>query len=407
MTQQTLFNEGSFIKETKDVINANFTELYNSLNGSQYFKLLPRTASKVAKIRAGVTSGTNGIDGQFKVGILGDSTTAGAGAGSGGTNNITGARAKNIVVQLSNILNSSGLTSRHSTFMGDQFTVTPYGNNTSYPSYDPRLSFAGGASIVGNANFRSAGGIYFRLGVGASMTFDPAIAWDTAVIYTADDAAGSATFSLGNASSITNSSITNVATSISTLKQQISTITKATTTLIFTRSSGNPDFRGAWLYDSTVPAVNIFGLGAYGLKLSTEAAGNGTSCPYTTAIASDLYDLLFVDMSINDMGAGLTSVDTYMTALTSVVNAQRATGGDAVVCTPNCCDPTAVPLYASYLSAIRSYCNTNSIALVDNWDQQGSYTTTNTNGLMYDTIHPNAAGYSDKAQRFAKVILNA
>lgn len=382
-----------------------------------YYERLPKLAAGVARVRAGDTSPANG--GQYKVGLLGDSTSTSAGAGTAQTGDataLTGARANGIAALLKKILNETyGITTRDSAFMGDQLVwsgiTAPLTPSTFYPSYDSRVAFGSNTACITNANFRALGGLYFRMTSGGTITFTPGIEFDRMVAYLTASNTGTGTLTVGNAASVTNGSISNThtgvqATDIANLRQQIATIAaKANTTAIYTRSTGNFDVRGLWCYPSDIPGINLFQLGAYGQKLSVEAAGNGTSCPYTTAIASDLYDLLIIDMSINDMGAGLVPVATHMAALQSVVAAQIATGGEVIICTPNVCNPANVPLYLDYLAAYRSYTAANNYVLIDHWDEQGSYAIANANGLCFDPVsHLKGPGYADKMQRVAKVI---
>lgn len=345
--------------------------------------------SKLAKIRTGLTTGTNGIDGQLRIGIVGDSTTMGAGAGTG-TVGTTGARPKCVGRQLVSQFTQQGIAARADTFMGDQGYFNVSGSITGYPLYDPRVTFGGTTGIYPNASYRSLGGIYFQLKAASdTLTFTPENSWDTAVIYYENGSAGVATMSLGNAAAISGGSTvttTNSGGAFSFGKRTI-TITKASTSLIFTQTSGTPVIRGVWCYDSTTPSVNIFNLGIFGEQLSVVQ-------PFASpAFSADVYDAIIINMSINDIGAGV-SVDAYISALNTLVTNARATGADVLLATTsvtNRADSVVLP----YVVAIMNYAYVNGLQVIDLYSRMGAFSKANTNGLMYDNLHPSAPGYQD------------
>ena len=361
---------------------------------------LPKLRAKLANIRAGLTTGTNGINGQLRLGIIGDSTTVGAGAGSGGVTNLNGARSKNVVVALAQALNSMGVPTIHDTFMGDQYVFGADASLTGYPNYDPRVTLTGTAGIYPDTNYSALGGIYFQLKAGTdSLTFTPGNAWDTAVIYYDNGAAGVANLTLGNAGAITGgTTLTTVATGNLALAQQTITITKAATSLVFTRSSGAPVIRGVWCYDSTTPRVNLFGLGEYGLKLTTEFNR------YGTALATDLYDAVIINMSINDANSvGPSGLTAYINALTTLVTFCRVYNIDVMVATTSAVT-TASSTVALYCNAITNFAVANNVPIIDLNTRMGGYTVANSTGLMNDGLHPNASGYQDIASAYANMI---
>jgi len=365
---------------------------------------LPLYRAKLAKIRAGLTTGTNGIDGQLKLGIIGDSTTMGAGAGTGGTTNTTNARPKCVARQLVGQFTQLGIAARADSFMGDQGYFNVGGSLTGYPSYDPRVAFTGTTGIYPNGAYRSLGGIYFQLKAASdTLTFTPENSWDTAVIYYENGATGVATMSLGNAGAITGGSTvttTNSGNAFSFGKQTI-TIAKAATSLIFTQTSGTPVIRGVWCYDSTTPSVNIFNLGIYGEQLNVIQ-------PFTTnAFASDLYDVVLINMSINDIGASVSD-SSYITALSALVSSARSAGTDVIVATTQPTQTTAIRTAAvvnAYWLAITNFCASSGIPVVDLNTRMGTYVSNNTNGLMFDALHPNAAGYQDIATAYGNLLI--
>jgi len=375
---------------------------------------LPKTTAKLAKIRAGKTTGTNGMDGQLRVGLVGDSTTTGAGAGTSGTTRLVNARQKNVVAALKGIINSRGVRCIDDSFIGDQFVAGTLGN-LAYPSYDPRVafSFTGLSAMFPNGAFRSLGGVFFYLPAATdSITFTPNQPWDTAVIYSVNCFAGTAALSINGGAStagITGDALITT-TNISKSSFATKTITKAKGSeslriggVTGALNTGGTPIRGAWLYDSTVPAVNLIGLGEYGLRLSQEYAISS----FAAAFLSDLYDLVVIDMSINDQNVGgMAALPDYLTALDNTVIAAKASGADVIICTPNSINVNQSTVDA-YNAAIINYALVNNIYLLDLNAEMGPFATANANSLMSDNLHPTDVGYQSKAVPLANLIATA
>jgi len=384
-----------------------------SLSGNSRSQL-PKTTAKLAKIRAGKTTGTNGIDGQLRVGMVGDSTTTGAGAGTSGITLLVNARQKNIVSAVKSIVNTKGVRCVDDSFMGDQFVSGTLGN-LAYPSYDPRVtfSFVGTSAMFPDGSYRSLGGIYFRLPAATdSITLTPNQPWDTARIHFVNCAVGAASLSIDGGASTTGiiggASVSATNISKSSFATKVITKVKGTESLRIGGVTGSPNtgalvFRGAWLYDSTVPAINLIGLGEYGLRLSQEFAISS----FAAAFLSDLYDLVVIDMAINDENiGGIAALPDYLTALDNAVLAAKASGADVIICTPNSINVTQSTVDA-YNAAIINYALVNNIYLLDLNSEMGSFATANANGLMSDSLHPTDVGYQSKAVPLANLLASA
>jgi len=383
------------------------------LNGNSRSQL-PKTTAKLAKIRAGKTTGTNGIDGQLRVGLVGDSTTTGAGAGTSGITLLVNARQKNIVAAVKGIVNTKGVRCIDDSFMGDQFVSSTLGN-LAYPSYDPRVafSFTGTTALFPDGSYRSLGGIYFRLPAATdSITLATSQPWDTARFHTVNCSVGTASLSIDGGLSTVGitggASISTTNISKSSFATKVITKVKGTESLRIGGVTGSPNtgatvFRGVWLYDSTVPAVNLIGLGEYGLRLSQEYAISS----FAAAFLSDLYDLVVINMSINDQNiGGVAALPDYLTALDNTVIAAKASGADVVICTPNCINVTQSTVDA-YNAAIINYALVNNIYLLDLNAEMGPFATANANGLMSDNLHPTEVGYQSEAVPLANLLASA
>lgn len=369
---------------------------------------LPKMTSKLAKIRLGKITGANGSDGQLRIGLPGDSTITGAGGGTG-AGLLVGARAKNVVAALKAQINKRGIRCIDDSIMGDQLTNTMLGN-VGYPQFDPRLAFTGTAGIFPNGNMRSLGGVYFRLNaLTDSMIFQPSEAWDTARIHTVNASAGAASMSINNGESTAgitgNTRITTTNIGQAAFASQVITKAKGMQALMIgnvagSANSGTPVIRGIEVWDSTTPAVNLIGLGEYGVRLSLEY----TSSAFQAAFLADQYDCIVIDMTINDINAGgLAALPAYLLALDQTVTAAKAAGSDVIICTPNSVNLTKSTVDA-YNAAIVNYALANNIYLLDINAEMGEFSAANANGLLADSLHPTDVGYQVKAVPLAQLI---
>ena len=126
--------------------------------------------AKVAAVRAGTGRGT--------LVTLGDSTSMGAGAGSGGTTNVNGAYPFSWPSQLSKLLNGFVGTNDNAV-MGDQGASV--GAGVAYGTYDTRVTLGAGwgESVAGNGTFGAA---LFTMGSG-NFAFAPGVSFDTLTVY--------------------------------------------------------------------------------------------------------------------------------------------------------------------------------------------------------------------------------
>lgn len=373
---------------------------------------LPKTRAKLANIRAGVTSGTNGINGQLKVGIIGDSTAMGAGAGTSGTNNTSAAYPNAIGSVLATQFGQLGIAAQTMNFMGDQGMFFCNSSTTGYPAYDTRVTFGGTTAIYPNGAYRSLGGIYFRLNASTDfLTFNPGAAWDTAVIFGENGSAGTCALSINGGTSTAGitgtTTVTTANTGAASFFTQTVTITKASATLQIgnvtgSLNTGNPVIRGVWCYDSTTPHANIFNLGTFSQKLSTEVS------LWNPAFAGDAYDLVIVyAMYINEITVnGLAGLAGYLTALQSLIATIQAAGSDVILCTAHQTSQTQSTIDA-YCNGVRAFAAANNIPLIDVAQRTGSYTVMNANGLMQSSVHMTAAGYQDVATALGNYLIRA
>lgn len=122
---------------------------------------------------------------------------------------------------------------------------------------------------------------------------------------------------------------------------------------------------------------------------------------------SHLYtpDLVVMSFGVNEaLNEGL-SVSTYKSQFETLAAKYQALGANIMMLVEP--QPQGVPLatWQGFAAAQYEISETLGARMVDILDRWGDYTTASANGLMSDTIHPNATGYSDEAYAVRQLIL--
>lgn len=102
--------------------------------------------------------------GQAFIGLFGDSTTLGAGAGSG-AKGLVAAATSSPSAKMAEYLTSVGIPAADNCFFGEGL-IQAY-QSTNYSAYDTRFAVAGTASYYGNGQQTSLGGIMWQLNASA------------------------------------------------------------------------------------------------------------------------------------------------------------------------------------------------------------------------------------------------
>lgn len=359
---------------------------------------------KLRKLYAGVARVLSG-QGQCFIGLIDDSTGVGAGAGTGGKGLIS-ARVGSPTAQLASLLTSMGVPASDDSWFGEHLIEAFQG--VTRAQYDTRFTVSGGAAYYTNGAFQSLGGIPFRLNsTGKAVNFTPAIQVDTAKIYYANRFTG-ATFDVTFAGGA--SLGTTAAAGGNTIGSVTKTFTKGSGALSISWVSGDNAILGAICYDSTTPRVNVINLSCYGDKLTTTYGyANNVNADFRGGAALSVLglDACIVGMTINNENQdGAAGVDAYKTALTKVCNDVVAAGADLILSTPHKIGTAAQTggVCDLYIAAIRDVAAQFDAPVIDLYQRIDDYSTFNTLGLYFDTLHLTTVGYRAKAQEFARVL---
>ncbi|SDC46609.1 SGNH/GDSL hydrolase family protein [Nocardioides lianchengensis] len=342
-------------------------------------KHLRKARARLAAARAGV--------GTFSWAMVGDSTAAGVGAAVATTS--LPALVASLLSARGVLLTSSGLAlGTYGTINDVRVTKT---GTWGARSGDANMAFTvtGGDKIV--FAFTATDGIQLQLFFGRKSTAF------TVKIDGADITGGTLTGATRSGATITPDNTEALGTYVSpALSGGAHTIEVTLTT-----GTGNRlEVIGAeQVRSGTGLRMMNFGVGS--TKIAALAA-TGTNwfknghLPVAAAPAGFAADLVSLDMEINDATPGsATMVATYKADYQTAIDRLRANGADLILHTSNPCNGYD---FTAYTKAIYELADTNDLPVIDFQDRWATYTSANGYGLMSDNLHPNASGYTEKAQ---------
>lgn len=347
---------------------------------------LPKWRAAIAKVRAGTARG--------RIVLCGDSTTAGAQAGSGGTLNYNGAFAKNYPRAFGVLLNKAVTTSDNS-FICDQ------AQNVAYGTYDPRVTLGTGwtaaqSSISGNMfKFTTGGG-------SGTLAFTPAGQIDTIkVVYYTTTGQGTMAVNVDGGSTL---ATVNAGAAGNVVTTQTISCTKGSHTInMVANNNGNIFMLGIIAYDSTAPAVDLVQCGASGSKAITWDNNSFAWSPLTVMpiLAPDLFVL---NLTINDSNTP-TDLATYTSQMQAIITQMKTTSDVLLmVGAPSSTTQATNGTLDSYVSALKSLAVSNGIGLLNIKTRWVSYAVTNPLLPYGDTLHPTSPGYQDIALALANAL---
>lgn len=363
----------------------------NALFTARCFKnFKPSNTRKLRNALARVRAGT----GRMTIACLGDSTTAGTGANTGGSGQV-GAYAYAYPAALKTLLNTKLAAAVDGSMWG-------HANNdvVAYGTYDPRVSVGTGWTTDSTAGIAP---FWINSTTTNALAFTPPEQCDTAVIwYVRNTGQGQFTINVDGGAALATVDSSGTAAVLS----QTVTFTKGAHTINIARNGtgGAAYIIGVHSYDSTAPSISVWNWGWHGSTAAVWSLQGAQGRP-ATAIAAIAPDVVICNIGINDMG---TSVATFQTNLQTIVTKALA-GGDCILVVP-VPSSTAVHPQAdqdAVRSAILAVAATNDLPVIDLSLDFESYTQANTSGWMFDTLHPNKLGYADVASLMAKALLTA
>jgi len=351
---------------------------------------------------AAVSGGT----GYAKIGLLGDSTMAGAKAGTAGaakraTSPVTFLRDRLLATQSRPVIASN--------WIGDQrFAVT---NSIDPYTFDTRLSQPDGAGFIATSGATpiSVGGSLLVNTATANRTgFLPEIPTDTTDVYYAVNT------TLGAFSIARNGGGTvqvNQAGTSGMGKTTYSSPLNSVDPIYLARTSGGAYVIGMDSYNSAIKSVRLFGLGWSGGRAADWAGTLTGFDPLNGLLALNL-DLVVARFGTNDIsnpGATTTSTNAtaYQASINKILDALLTAGTDVILATHYPMNTSVTPqaVQDTYAGYVRSIAATRGLKVHDTYARVGTWAAANTDGKMYDNLHPNAAGYQDDAAALATLVM--
>lgn len=333
----------------------------------------------VANVRSGAKRAT--------IAVIGDSTTMGAGAGSGGSGGLTAAYPHGFVAALAARLSDYVPTSFQSICGGQASLV-------SYPTYDTRVTLGAGWTTSGGGTI---GATFFAFANGSAteLTFTPDAAFDRIKVWYYR-APGQGTVAVSVDSDPSLGTINTAGAALYT--SQTFNCALGEHEVVLTAGNNGALFIGAVItWNSAVPAIDMIQAGWYG---SIAGSWDDTTPAFApmACLAAFAPDLTVVNLTINDSNAG-TAIGTYKAAMAQIVETGQASGdvlfmvgppSDTVAATNGTLDR-----YISVLQGLGIQYGINIVNIKDRWK---SFAATDPTLPYFDTLHPERLGYEDIAQ---------
>lgn len=335
---------------------------------------LPKYRAALGKVAAGTANA--------KILFVGDSVTLGYASNGGASGDM---RPLSYPDQFKNMLNSSGVRAQSNSWMGDGNSPPNYSS-----TYDSRITIGGSWS----REFVGTGGAFFKATTNTnSLSFLPTESVDTFDVYYLSYTGGGVLSMDINGGAPTTQS-TNAA---SLIRKATITGTLGSNTLNLKWSSGSAVYvLGVDSYDSSKKWVSCINAGWWGSATSTwNSMLTAGSSP--NSISEIGADLVVICLGINDWegGVDITDYENYMQTIIT----KSLVASDVVLVTP----PPSSTAYASvavqqtYIDVLSALAVTNDIPIIDLWGRLSPQTTPYAEGMYYEGIHPNGAGYADMA----------
>ena len=290
-SRATLKNSGIGISETQ----------YVSMNANK----MPRTRRAIGRVVGGT--------GRWRIGLVGDSTTAGAGAGTSGTTNIVGAALKSYPQRLSaRLATLLGSTGQMAAIEGG---VAAAGSCT-LPQYNSNVTFGGG-TVAGGGTYACPTGQMIVLPSAGTYAYAPGYSFDTLEFgYVQNAGLGTITPTIGSGTSTPSSLSTVGAYSAQNGKFTFSALN---TSVTLTGSIASSYIGWALAYDSTKPGVDVIPCCKWGGFIADFGV---TTNPWSTGSAgmwnTMSLDTIVIQLTINDSNAG-TSLASYISGMQTLI----------------------------------------------------------------------------------------
>ena len=358
--------------------------------------------ARIRSALAAVSAGT----GYAKVGLLGDSTMAGAKAGPSGA----AVRTSTPVTFLRDrLLATQSRPAIASNWIGDQrFAVT---NSIDPYTFDTRFSQPDGAGFIattGATPVSVAGSLLVNTATANRTGFLPEVATDTTdVYYAVNTTLGAFSITRNGGSTVP----VNQAGTSGMGKTTYSSPLNSVDPIYISRTSGGAYVIGMDSYNSAIKSIRLFGLGWSGGR-AADWAGTLTGFDPLNGLVALGLDLVVARFGTNDIsipGATATSTDpaAYQASINKILDALIGAGTNVILAThyPMNTSVTSQAVQDTYAGYVRSIANVRGLKVHDTYARVGTWAAANSAGKVFDNLHPNTAGYQDDAAALAALLL--
>jgi lysophospholipase L1-like esterase len=350
---------------------------------------------KIRRERAAVQSGER----RSRVLVMGDSTNAGRGAGSGDANLENGARAKSPTAYAVRRLQSLGFPARGDAWIGDA-NVSP-ATMAHYTEYNPDVVI--GANWSSSAFPAALGGGLFQIDSPNtnSLVFTPQKAADRFTLMVIKSGS-SGTFTVTD----TSGTLATVDTSGSStfVKQAVTRAVADQAAISMQRSSGGAIFiQGCEAWNSSLAEYCLVNAGAVGAT-STDLAKTANLYEPLFALQFLVYDLVYVEVGPNDINTGIAFA-TFQANLAAIAASVLAVSGPGSLIIGISAPGTAGGVFdlpVAWRNSLADLARTNDAVLVDHYSRFVSREADT--GLYTDGIHLKAPGYAMKGDLLATAL---
>lgn len=346
------------------------------------------------KAKQAVFAGT----GRAIVGICGDSTSAGVGAGGtgGGPTNCTNLPYRNIGSYSFELATALGALGTFDNFIGS-------GNDL--VTLDSRMTLSGGAAESGAAAW--GGPCYNLTSSGGTMAFAPTSGLNFDTIRVVIIASGAGQFNVNiNGGATVGSGTSNAS---GNMQAFTFSVTRGTTTPVNIVQSGSTAvfLQSVECYDSLNPRINILDGGSGGL-ISTSFDSSSTGFTYNSGCLACTPHLIIFDVGINDDQNGSPTVAQYYTNVSFFCNLMKSHNIDLLGMVPTPINNTGSQWF-EFRAQLQSLSNLYNFPLIDLHSRYVSYNQQSTNkspGWFCNNLHPDALLYTDLGTFLANVLLS-
>jgi lysophospholipase L1-like esterase len=366
--------------------------------------LLARWRAAKGRVRAGASDAL--------VGLIGDSTTAGQGAGAGASYT-NGAKALSVPSRLAGQLAAMGLRAASDSVFGNANIDSFTRSNANYVAYNPQVAMAADWTIE---NFPIPGGNFFRntAGTGA-WSFTPSEAFDTIDLYFLNATGnGQVTVDVGGAVLATIDTGVTSGGATAVVKMTVGTGAAAALGTMNVKRSGTGGLVrlfGVVTRNSAIGKVNVVNLGAAGWASVDWAPANPGVWAPNRALQTLAFDLVLINVGLNDTTASrLTTPAAYQANIQSLIGYAKAGGSDVILVIPPPQDPATrdtTNLMPGHAAALNALAAQNGCNVIDLAARFGGYAQTSAAGNYRDNVHMLAHGYADIADAYARTLFGA